>query len=131
MAVDLNLVRHALTVARDSDFASVELEAPNISFSAHLTRAARPPRPAAAAAEEDAAESARFVRSTLVGYFGFGNPPVKVGDSVAEGDVVGVITALGIPSDVVCEVPGTVEQILVSEGAPVEFGQPLLKVAVS
>ncbi|HLK15661.1 MAG TPA: biotin/lipoyl-containing protein [Fimbriimonadaceae bacterium] len=128
MADDLTLVRHALTVAREADFASVELEGPNIRFSAELARGARTRQSAAADAAEPAAEGITEIRSPLVGYFSPAPKPVKKGDSISNGDVIGIVTALGIPNEVLAESEGVVEQVLIASGAPVEFGQPLLKV---
>ena len=129
MAVDLDLVRHALTVARDGEFASVELEAPSLRFAAELGRAARKPSPVGDEVGETAlSQDATDVRSPLVGYFGLASTPVKVGDHLTAGDVIGIVVALGIPNDVPADFNCVVEQILVAEGDRVEYGQPLLKV---
>ena len=127
MAVDLNLVRHALTVARNAEFASVELEGPNLSFTAELGRA---PKMQAAVVEPDepVRADAGVVKCPQVGYFGVGPAPLKVGDRIAVGAVVGVVTALGIPNEVLSDVQGTVDQLLAKDGDPVEFGQPLIRV---
>jgi biotin carboxyl carrier protein len=129
MAVDLTLVRHALTVARDAEFASLELEAPNLKFRAELGRGARKVKAAVeqGAGGESAGDSS-VVKSLLVGYFGAGPTPLKVGSQVAIGDVVGIVTALGIPNEILSEVNGVVDKVLVAAGDPVEYGQPLVKV---
>jgi biotin carboxyl carrier protein len=129
MAVDLGLVRHALTVARDAEFATVELEAPNLKFTAELGRGAR--KVVTALDVERAAESAvdvSMLKCPLVGYFGVAPTPIKVGDRVTPGDVVCIVAALGIPNEVFADLSGIVEAVFVADGDPVEYGQPLIKV---
>lgn len=129
MAVDLNLVRHALTVARDSEFASVELDAPNLTFTAELGREARKPTTRAESGVLDASiAELTMVKCPLVGYFGMAPTPIKVGDKLSVGDVIGIVAALGIPNEVLADLDGVVEAILVVDGDPVEYGQPLIKV---
>jgi acetyl-CoA carboxylase biotin carboxyl carrier protein len=68
------------------------------------------------------------VKCPLVGYFGAAPAPVKVGDRIAVGDVVGIVVALGIPNEVLADLDGVVEQLLAADGDPVEYGQPLVRV---
>ena len=129
MAIDLNLVRHALTVARDAEFASVELEAPNLRFTAELARGARKVTlPTESGGPEAPIVGLTVVKCPLVGYFGSAPMPMKVGNRVAVGDVIGIVAALGIPNEVLSDLDGVVEAILVADGDPVEYGQPLIKV---
>lgn len=53
-------------------------------------------------------------------------PFVQVGDHVSEGQTVCIIEAMKLMNEVESEAVGTVTQILVSDGDPVEYGQPLL-----
>ncbi len=56
-----------------------------------------------------------------------GTPPfVKVGDSVAEGDTVLIVEAMKTMNQIPAPHAGTVKRILVEDGAPVEFGAPLM-----
>lgn len=130
MAVDLEVVRHALTVARQRNYASVELETPEVTFSADLARGHALPTPTPveeAATLADAAEL-RIVRSSLVGYFRSGPREILVGDHVELDDVIGLVTVLGIPNDIVAGVSGVVAEVLVKDGDPVEYGQALMMV---
>jgi len=129
MAVDLNLVRHALTVARDAEFASVELEAPNLSFTAELGREARKStQQAQSGVPEASIAEMTMVKCPLVGYFGVAPTPIRVGDKISVGDVIGIVAALGIPNEVLADLDGVVEAVLVVDGDPVEYGQLLIKV---
>lgn len=95
------------------------------------------PAPAAApvAAPAPEAPSAPAVRGTevkapIVGTFYASPSPdaaayVKVGDTVAVGQVLCIIEAMKLMNEIEAEQAGTVRQILVQNGEPVEYGQPL------
>ncbi len=51
---------------------------------------------------------------------------VKVGDKVTEGQTLLIIEAMKVMNPLASPHAGTVTQILVSDGQPVEFGEPLL-----
>lgn len=56
-----------------------------------------------------------------------GTPPfVKVGDSVAEGDTVLIVEAMKTMNQIPAPHAGIIKRILVEDGAPVEFGAPLM-----
>jgi biotin carboxyl carrier protein len=63
------------------------------------------------------------IASPLVGIF---RPTVSVGESLSPGQSIGAIEALGMPTTVDAPQGGTVEDVLVAAGSPVEYGQPLL-----
>lgn len=53
------------------------------------------------------------------------DPYVEVGDTVKEGDLLCIIEAMKLMNEIECETPGTVKEILVEDGEPVEYEQPL------
>jgi acetyl-CoA carboxylase biotin carboxyl carrier protein len=58
-----------------------------------------------------------------------GSPPfVEVGSRVEEGDTVGIVEVMKLMNHVSAELAGTVTEILVANGDPVEFGQPLVRI---
>lgn len=63
------------------------------------------------------------ITSPLVGFF---RPSVRVGDVVKQGQSLGAIEAMGMPTNVEAPRGGTVEELLAAEGDAVEYGQPLL-----
>ncbi|MBS1171019.1 MAG: fabE, partial [Burkholderiaceae bacterium] len=83
--------------------------------------------PVAAAPEEI---QGHVVKSPMVGTFyaasAPGNPPyVAVGSSVQVGDTLCIIEAMKLLNEIDADVAGVVKQILVENGQPVEYGQPL------
>lgn len=71
------------------------------------------------------------VKSPIVGTFyqapSPDKPPfVKVGDTVKKGDVIMIIESMKLMNEVQSEFDGTVEKILVTDGQPVEFDQPIM-----
>ena len=97
----------------------------------------REPAPAAApaaAAQEgggDGLPSGHRVESPMVGTFYSGPAPgappfVEVGQQVKAGDTLCIIEAMKILNQIEAEVSGTVQAILVENGQPVEFGEPLM-----
>jgi acetyl-CoA carboxylase biotin carboxyl carrier protein len=87
-------------------------------------------RPAIVAIASSSAASAPAVEphslaitSPLVGIF---HASVATGDILQPGQSIGAVEALGMPTTVEAPQPGTVEELLVHDGSPVEYGQPLL-----
>ncbi len=50
---------------------------------------------------------------------------MDVGSSVKEGDTLCIIEAMKLLNEIDADASGTIKQILVENGQPVEFGQPL------
>jgi acetyl-CoA carboxylase biotin carboxyl carrier protein len=73
------------------------------------------------------------IRSPMVGTFYKAPEPgadayVKVGNRVSPGQTVCIIEAMKIMNEIEAEIAGTVREILVEDGQPVEFGQVLFRV---
>ena len=73
------------------------------------------------------------VTSPMVGTFYRSPAPgepsfVEVGDRISRGQTVCIIEAMKLMNEIEAEVSGLVVEILVQNGEPVEFGQPLLRV---
>ncbi len=73
------------------------------------------------------------VRSPLVGVFRssmkeHGKPLVSTDETVRQGQVVAAIEALNVLNEVEAPTAGRVKEVLVEDGQPVEYGQPLLLV---
>lgn len=97
------------------------------------------PAPAAApvAATEPAAApkiEGTTINSPMVGTFyrspsPGAKPYVDVGQKVKAGDTVCIIEAMKLLNEIEAETDGVIQEILVENGAPVEFGQPLFVIA--
>jgi acetyl-CoA carboxylase biotin carboxyl carrier protein len=90
--------------------------------------------PEAAPAPEQApaanGEELQVVKSPIVGTFyrspsPTGDPFVKVGDHVSQGDVLCIVEAMKLMNEIESDVAGEVIKVFVENGQPVEFGQPL------
>jgi len=86
---------------------------------------------AAAPPTRPAAEAAGVIKSPMVGTAYLSPQPdaapfVKIGDSVREGQPLLIIEAMKVMNQIPATRAGKVVQILVSDGAPVEYGQPLV-----
>ncbi|MDO9598750.1 MAG: acetyl-CoA carboxylase biotin carboxyl carrier protein [Azoarcus sp.] len=92
------------------------------------------PAPAAiAVAAEPAADAlpeGHIVKSPMVGTFYRASAPgakplVEIGQSINEGERLCIIEAMKLMNEIECDATGTVKAILVENGQPVEYGQPL------
>lgn len=76
-----------------------------------------------------------IVKSPMVGTFlraPKGRPPLIVeGDAVASGDRLGLVEAMQVPKDVISGVKGRVLKVLVENGRPVEYGQPIFEMELA
>ena len=96
--------------------------------------AAAPVAPAAEsspAAADDA--NVKLIKSPMVGTFYAASSPeaapyVKVGDPIGPDSTVCVIEAMKVFNEIPAETSGKIVAVLVENGDPVEFGQPLFKV---
>ena len=85
---------------------------------------------AAEATTEDAAAEGHIVTSPMVGTFYRSPSPdakafVEVGQTVKEGQTICIIEAMKLMNEIEADASGVVKAILVENGQPVEYGQPL------
>ena len=88
--------------------------------------------PAAAPAQGTAPAPAEgeFIKSPMVGTFYRASSPgakplVEIGQSIAVGERLCIIEAMKLMNEIESELTGVVKAILVENGQPVEYGQPL------
>lgn len=70
----------------------------------------------------------RYITAPMVGIFHVVDGIAHVGATVIEGHVVGAIESMKLTNDIRSKVSGVVKEVLVEDGMPVEYGQPLFKV---
>lgn len=85
----------------------------------------------AEAVSETAVQSGNVVKAPIVGtYYSAPGPDkepfVKVGQQVKKGDVIMIIESMKLMNEVQSEFDGVVKEILVENGNPVEFDQPIM-----
>jgi acetyl-CoA carboxylase biotin carboxyl carrier protein len=109
--------------------------APAVAAPAALAEA-RPVAPAALAApaEPPAGQEGHVVKAPMVGTFYRSASPdakpfVEVGQAVKEGDTICIIEAMKLMNEIEADASGSVKAILVENGQPVEYGQPLFILA--
>ncbi len=92
-----------------------------------------PASPHAPVAPADLAHDGTVVRSPMVGTYYAASAPnappfIKVGQQIKVGDTLGIIEAMKMFNPIESDVAGTIVKILVQNGQPVEFDEPLLVV---
>src|SRR5690606_14021145 len=85
---------------------------------------------APAASVPAAAPAGHVLKSPMVGTFyrsanPTADPYVRVGSQVKEGDTLCIIEAMKLMNEIEADKSGTIREILVESGTPVEYGQPL------
>jgi acetyl-CoA carboxylase biotin carboxyl carrier protein len=149
MQVDIKLVRQLAELLNETGLSEIEVEEDDRKIRVARTLQAAPaaavhyaPAPAAAAPAPAAsapaaapatapADNPAAVKSPMVGtaYLAASpeSPPfVSVGGSVKEGDTLIIIEAMKVMNPIVAPRGGKVTAILVENGQPVEFDQPLV-----
>ncbi len=96
--------------------------------------AAAPSAAVAAAPVAPEVPAGHIVKSPMVGTFYRSSAPgsptfVEIGTAVKEGDTLCIIEAMKLLNEIESDFSGVVKQILVENGQPVEFGQPLFVIA--
>lgn len=96
--------------------------------------AAMPPAAAGASAvrldDDDDLPEGHVVKSPMVGTFYRSSSPgaeafVEVGQAVKEGDTLCIIEAMKLLNEIEADATGVIKAILLDNGEPVEFGEPL------
>jgi len=127
--IEIHEGEESVRISRNSTAAPVMMAAPTMQAQAAA------PAPVAAAPAVEAAPAgpnmANAVKSPMVGTFYRSSSPesasfVEVGQTVAEGDVICIIEAMKMFNQIEADRSGTVKAILVENGHPVEFDEPLV-----
>jgi acetyl-CoA carboxylase biotin carboxyl carrier protein len=130
-----------LKLARGSTSAPFQLAAlpPGMGFDAAAMQATVRPGatyPAPAAGEGDEGRGGVIVTSPFVGTFYRSPSPdappfVEVGSTVRAGQTLCIVEAMKLMNEIEADCSGTLVEILVENGKPVEFQQPLFRIAPS
>jgi acetyl-CoA carboxylase biotin carboxyl carrier protein len=139
---DNALIRELALLLDETNLTEIEIEraglrvrvARNIGMAVSLPASQQAPAPAASAAPAaiaDLANHAGVVPSPMVGTAYWASEPgakpfVEVGSKVSIGQTLLIIEAMKTMNQIPSTRAGTVTQILVEDGQPVEFGEPLV-----
>lgn len=150
--IDQSLVRDLANILNETDLTEIEVEqddfrvrvsrattaatqvvaapapAPTAQAAAPITMTMNneAPAPAPAAASSTAAEPSPMVGTVYLAPSPDSDPFVKVGQSVKEGQTILIIEAMKTMNQIPATKSGKVTEILVEDGQPVEFGDPLV-----
>jgi acetyl-CoA carboxylase biotin carboxyl carrier protein len=141
-AIDPDLIRELARLLDETGLSEIEFERDGqrvrVARQAQMVAVA-PPRPpveapaplADAAVPLDPAKHPGVVTSPMVGTAYMGPEPgarpfVEVGSRVAAGDTLLIVEAMKTMNQIPAPRGGTVIQILIADGQPVEFGEPLM-----
>jgi acetyl-CoA carboxylase biotin carboxyl carrier protein len=96
--------------------------------------AAAPTPPSVSEVQPAALAEGKVIKSPMVGTFyrassPGGEPFVAIGSAVSEGQTVCVIEAMKLMNEIPADCTGVIKEVLVENGQPVEFGQPLFVLA--
>ena len=152
--IDARLVRKLADILTDTGLSEIEVEHSGLKIRVARTMTAAPMQyvqqaapmahapvapaapaldaaPSAAAVAAEARRNGDLVKSPMVGTVYMQPQPdappfVKVGDSVAAGQTLMIIEAMKTMNPIPAPKAGKVAEILVGDGDPVEFGEPLV-----
>ena len=145
MQVDIKLVRQLAELLNETGLTEIEVEdddrkirvartlqAASVAVAAPAPAAAPAAAPVAAPAAPTApADHPGALKSPMVGTVYHAASPeaapfVSVGDTVKEGDTIVIIEAMKVMNPITATKGGKVTQVLVANGQPVEYDQPLV-----
>jgi acetyl-CoA carboxylase biotin carboxyl carrier protein len=155
--MDLNLIRKLVKLVDSSEVTDLEIEEnglrvkiakkirgvkalaqPQILSPSQPVPQASPAQPGgeSAPAKEETKEKLHEVHSPIVGTFyrapaPDADPYVQVGDMVSQGSVLCIVEAMKLMNEIESDVSGKIVKILVENGKPVEYNQPLFLVEKS
>lgn len=127
----VRISRHSKTPAAQQFYAPAPMAAPAAAPVAAAPVAAAAPAVEAAAAAP--ALKGTVIRSPMVGTFYRKPSPTspnfaEVGQSVKKGDTLCIVEAMKMMNHIEADVGGVIDAILVEDGQPVEFDQPLFTI---
>ena len=149
MDMDIKQIKALAELAHDQNLAEIKVEdgdkkvtiktmPPQAAFSTVVAPQALAPAASAQAVASAAvpeAKAGHVVTAPMVGTFYAAASPdappfVKVGDTISVGQPLCIIEAMKLMNQLESDVAGTVSEVLLQNGQPVEYGQALFRVTV-
>jgi acetyl-CoA carboxylase biotin carboxyl carrier protein len=136
--MDIRKVKKLIELLEESNINEIEIkegeESVRISRASSIQQPVAMQVPVQPAAPAPVAQSSgHAVKSPMVGTFYRSPSPtspafVEVGKSVKAGDVICIVEAMKMMNQIEADKSGVIEAILVEDGQPVEFDQPLVTI---
>ncbi|MFH1856081.1 MAG: acetyl-CoA carboxylase biotin carboxyl carrier protein [Candidatus Omnitrophota bacterium] len=147
--MNLKEIKEVIELMNENDLTEIEIEKNGLKLrlskgqksvvqqtrevSMEIARAEIPEAKASAVSPSDAVEKYLQIKAPMVGTFyraasPDSSPFLEVGAVVNPGDVVCIIEAMKLMNEIKSEIKGKIKEILVDNGEPVEFDQPLFLV---
>jgi acetyl-CoA carboxylase biotin carboxyl carrier protein len=145
--LDLELLKEVIQIMKDDDLSEVCIEQndmkiqvkrtsdqPNVVLVTQGAAALTAPAETERALEaENTPGGLKIISAPMVGVFYRAASPdaapyVDIGDHIETGQVICVIEAMKLMNEITADLDGTIEEILVEDGQPVEYDQPLFRV---
>ncbi len=143
MKLDLDQLRELIRILDESNLTEIEVEhgddririgrdpAPAETQSLAPPSSANPTNPAETPAPLD--DDGIYVTSPFVGTFyraasPDADPFVEIGDLIAPGQVLCIVEAMKLMNEIEAEATGTIVEILIEDGKPVEYGDRLFRI---
>jgi len=142
--VELEEIKHIIEFLKDTDITELQIEREGVKLKIKRERflssfeVEKPPKQPAPAEEKKEAEVEASsqekelvtITSPIVGIFHRAPSPeappfVEVGSRVKKGQVLCIVEAMKLMNEIESDVDGIVSKILVENGQPVEYGEPL------
>ncbi|MCK5237238.1 MAG: acetyl-CoA carboxylase biotin carboxyl carrier protein [Deltaproteobacteria bacterium] len=129
---ELEDTRGKLRLKRGAAFDAIPMQA---QMPAVVQPAGSQVEPEGVKAPQQESENVKTITSPMVGTFYRSSSPeapsfVETGSQVGPGQIVCIIEAMKLMNEIESEFKGKVLSILVENGQPVEYGEPLFKVEV-
>ena len=140
--MELDEIRHILDLLKDTDITEFQIEREGVKLKIRREKffapfeapkpAKKPSEPEVEGVEEVTPEETNLVTITspIVGIFYRSPSPdaphfVEEGSTVKKGQVLCIVEAMKLMNEIESDVDGIVKKILVENGQPVEYGEPL------
>jgi acetyl-CoA carboxylase biotin carboxyl carrier protein len=148
--MDIRKIKKLIELLHDTDVAEIEIsegeesvritraggnqvfvQSPQMPVSQPMMAAPTQAAPAAAATTAPSEPAGHQVKSPMVGTFYRSPSPdaaafIEVGKTINKGDAICIIEAMKMMNQIEADASGTILAILVDDGDPVEFDQPLV-----
>lgn len=128
--IEIHEGEESVRISRNSSASAQPQSYVQVSGPEHVRPVAKDGDNVATAPEKNAEPDGHMIRSPMVGIFYSSPAPDKPlftepGKEVKAGDIVCIIEAMKIMNQIEADADGTVIRVMVENGAPVEYGQPL------